>query len=106
MIEFANGKRGTVAVVALLIFQTILFVLSMDAFMEISAFCTGPASSALSLPFGLLHLLFIGLFLMGLASLAIAQLRFPYIALLTLALLMLAAQVLLVWNGVLLCDGP
>ena len=106
MIELADGKRGMFAVAALLVIQIGLFVLSMDAFMEMSFLCTGPASSALSLPFGLLHLLLIGLFLMGIASLAMPQLRLPYIALLTLALLMLSVQVLLVWNDVLLCDGP
>jgi len=106
MIEFANGKRGTVAVAILLIFQASLFVLSMDALMEMSVFCTGPASSALSVPFGLLHLLFVGLLLMGITSLVVAKLRLPYIALLTVALLMLLVQVLLVWNDVLICDGP
>lgn len=74
--------------------------------MEISVFCTGPASSPLSLLFGLLHLLFVGLLLVGVVSLAIPRLRMLYIALLAAALIMLPAQAMLVSDGALTCDGP
>jgi hypothetical protein len=102
MIEFMDGKRGWFVVAALLLIQAGLFVLSLVAFFEMSFLCTYSAS----LRFGLLHLVFLGLFVLGVGSLSVVGLRLPYIVLLTLALLMLSVQVALVWKGVLVCDGP
>ena len=92
----------------LLITQLGIFLLGMDAgaFASITVFCTGPASSGLSLIFGLLHLLFLGLFVVGIASLAFHRVRLPYIGILTVALLMIPVQASLVLNGTLSCDGP
>lgn len=106
MFAFTQSRRGAALVTFLLLLQSALLWLSMDAFMEISVLCTGPASSELSLPFALLHLLFFGLALLGLVSLAGPRLRLPYIALLAAALAMLPVQAVLVSDGVLTCDGP
>ena len=106
MFAFAQDRRGTALVAFLLLVQGVLLWLSMDAYKAISLFCTGPSSSGLSLPFGLLHLVFLALLLLGLMSLFVSRLRLPYIALLTAALLLLSIQPVLVWNGILSCDGP
>ena len=105
MTELANSRRGAVVVAAFLILQIVLFALSMDAFMEMSVFCTAPTSSPWSLPFGFLHLSFVGLFLLGIVSLRVTELRLRYVALIAIALLLLAVQILLVWKGVLRCDA-
>ena len=103
---FLTGQRGIALVASLLLLQVIVFWLSMNIWMQISVFCTGPASSPLSIPFGLLHLLLLVLSLFGLTSLRVARLRLPYIVVLTLALILLGVQALLVANGLLTCDGP
>jgi len=105
MFAFTQDRRGAALVAFLLLLQWALLWLSMDAYVEISVFCTGPASSGLSLPFGLLHLLFLGLLLLGVVSLAAPGLRLSYIALLAAALAMLPVQAVLVSDGVLTCDG-
>ena len=106
MFAFTQGRRGAAIVAAILFIQLAVFALSMDAYTQISVLCTGPASSGLSWPFGLLHIAFLALFLIGILSFALPTLRLLYIALMTVALLMLPVQASLVSNGTLSCDGP
>ena len=102
---FAQDRRGAALVAFLLLLQWALLWLSTDAYVQISIFCTGPATSRLSLPFGLLHLLFLALLLLGAVSLAVRRLRLPYIALLCAVLVVLPVQATLVSHGALTCDG-
>ena len=108
MNSFIKSKRGAALVAAILILQAGLFLLSMDAgaFVGMSAFCTGPATSALSWVFGLVHLMLLGLFGLGIVSLPVSRARLSYIGLLAASLLMLILQTILVSHGVLTCDLP
>lgn len=108
MVGFITGRRGTGLIALLLVAQTGILWLSMDAgaYSAVSVFCTGPADSRIGFLFGLLHLLLLGLLLTGLLSLRIARLRLPYIGVLTAALVLLPVQATLVSNGSLSCDGP
>jgi hypothetical protein len=108
MARFINDRGGAVLVTALLILQLALFLLSMDAgaYAKISVFCTGPASSRLGLLFGLLHLLFVVLWLVGLLSLQLTRLRMIYVGLLAASLGMLAVQAVFVFEGTLTSDSP
>jgi hypothetical protein len=78
----------------------------MDEMMQISFFCTGPASNPLGLLFGLIHLLFFGLLFLGVLSLRFSEFRLAYVGLLAAALLTLPAQALLVERHDLSCDAP
>ena len=100
-----KGGKGRGIVAAFLVLQVVLFYLSMDELMQISFFCTGPASNPLGLLFGLIHLLFLGLLLFGLLSLGVSEFRVPYIGLLAAALLTLPVQAWLVERQQLTCDA-
>ena len=108
MARFITNRGGAILIAAILMIQLALFLLSMDAdaFVKISVFCTGPASSRLGLLFGSLHLFFAMLWLMGLLSLGQARLRLPYIGLVANALALLPIQATYVSRGTLSCDVP
>src|SRR5262245_5399487 len=106
MIALMKGSKGVTVVAAFLILQVVLFWLSMGELMQISFFCTGPASSPLGLLFGLIHLLILGLLLLGVVSLPVPDLRLPYVGLLAAALLALPIQASLVQRHHLTCDAP
>jgi hypothetical protein len=106
MLSHIQGKAGTALVGALLLMQATLFSLSMDSLVQISIFCTAPASSPWSLPFGLLHVLLLCLLIVGLVSLHFVRLRLFYIVLAIAALSALPIQASLVSKGTLWCDAP
>jgi len=94
-----------IAVIALLVAQVALFVLSLDAFMAISVFCT--VTTGASPPIlGFVHLAYLGLFFIGVISLSWRRARLPYLAAISLALMALPLQVWLLENDRLQCDGP
>lgn len=104
--RFANIDIALV--IALLVAQAALFLLSMDAggSERFSIFCTGPASSGLGLAFSLLHLFLALLVPLGLTALRFARVRLVYAGLTLLVLAMLPLQANLVKQGVLTCDAP
>ena len=101
-----QGQLGLIIVAIFLTLQVGLFWLSMSVFFRISVFCTAPASSPWSLPFGILHLIMFLLLFVGLASLRYERLRTPYIIFVALGLMMLPIQAGLVSHDILRCDGP
>lgn len=104
MSALTHGRIGTALVAILLLIQVALFWLSLDALMQVSVFCTAPASSSWSLAFGIVHILLLALLLIGLLSMRFVRLRLAYIALVIPALLALPVQAAFVSNGSLWCD--
>jgi hypothetical protein len=100
------GPRGTAIIAALLALQFAALIVASGPLLEMSIFCTGPASSTLGGFFGILHLLFLAAFVCGLLALLIPRLRFPYALFLLVALPSLPAQAWLVANDKLTCDFP
>ena len=106
MLARIQGSIGMAIVAALLIIQGAVFSLSMDALIQVSAFCAGPMSSLWGLVFGLVHLSLFVLLFVGLFALQNVRLRLTYIALVTMALFALPIQAVLVSQGTLSCDLP
>jgi hypothetical protein len=106
MFEGFFGKVGTALVGTLLAMQVTLLCLGMGQLPQITFFCTAPASSPLSVPFGLLHLLLLCLLIVGLPSLHFVRLRLYYVVLFIAVLSALPIQAALVSNGTLWCDAP
>ena len=94
------------AVASMLFLQVVVLSVSLDAYYEISVFCTGPASSWLSWVFGLLHLSFLALLALGMASLAWRAARPAYLVMIVVGLAILPIQATLVHSGILKCDFP
>jgi hypothetical protein len=93
------------AVIVLLVVQMALFWLSLDAFMDISIFCTATNNFWLKF-FGLIHFAYVILFVVGVASLSFKRARIPYIVLTVLASAALPAQAWLLANDYVYCDAP
>ena len=93
-------------VVFMLILQIVVLFVSLEAYPEISIFCTGPATGWIQSAFGLLHISFLGLLALGMASLAWRAARPSYLILILLCLVVLPVQAVLVQSHVLTCDGP
>lgn len=106
MFAFLRDRRGTNLITGLLITQMALLWLSLDSVHEISIACAGPASSDLGGLFFVLHLGFVGLFLIGVWSLSLPRLRSWYVALLVVAIAALPVQAMLVSRDVLTCSTP
>jgi hypothetical protein len=106
MIGASLGKHGRLVVAALLALQLLLLWLSLGPLYQISAFCTGPSSSAVAGVFGGLHVLFLGLVFLGLFALRFAHVRLIYVVVLLLGAAALPIQAKLVAEGELRCDGP
>ena len=98
------GSRASVA--GLLLVQAALLLLTLDGYLDISIFCTGPASSRTGLFFTVLHFLLLALFPLGLCALASRRARPFYLALTVAALALLPVQAALVRSQLLTCDGP
>ena len=100
-----RSDRSRIAVIVLLVVQLILFLVSLNAFMSISIFCSLTAGSAPPF-FTILHFAYLGLFLLGIASLFWRPARLIYIAGITIALLALPVQLWLLDSGYLKCGAP
>ncbi|HEY0629885.1 MAG TPA: hypothetical protein VGD23_11215 [Sphingomicrobium sp.] len=98
------GDRSRIAVVLLLAVQVILFLVSVNAFMSISIFCSLTAGRSPPI-FTAIHFVYLGLFLLGIASLFWRRGRKIYIAGIVVALLALPVQLWLLDSGQLRCDG-
>ena len=94
------------AIVSMLILQVAVLFVSLDAYYEISVFCTGPATSWLSWVFGLFHLSFLALLALGIASLAWREARPTYLIIIALGFAILPVQATLVHSHILTCDFP
>jgi len=88
----------------LLIFQSLLAIISFDPSWTINIFCSATREPALEL-FGLIHAIYTVLFLVGLASLMWQRLRLFYIIAIALSLLALPVQAWLVQEERLYCDS-
>ena len=98
------SDRSRIAVIVLLAVQVILFLVSVNAFMSISIFCSVTAGRAPPF-FTVIHFAYLGLFLLGIASLFWRPCRRIYIAAIVVALLALPVQLWLLDSGHLTCDG-
>jgi len=104
--NLAKLLTAALAVVVMLALQALVLFVSLDAYHEISIFCTGPATGWVQWTFALLHLSFLGLFALGVASLAWRTARPAYLILIFLGLAALPIQAMLVHSQVLRCDLP
>lgn len=103
-----KGERSDwslIAVIALLVAQVVLFLVSLDAFLAISVFCTVTTGASPPI-FRLIHLVYLALFFFGILSLFWRRGRLPYLAAISVALLALPLQVWLLENDRLQCGGP
>ena len=93
------SDRSRIAVIVLLAVQVILFLVSVNAFMSISIFCSVTAGRAPPF-FTVIHFAYLGI-----ASLFWRPCRRIYIAAIVVALLALPVQLWLLDSGHLTCDG-
>ena len=92
-----------IAVIVLLVVQVALFVLSLDAILAISFFCSVTTGASPPI-FGFIHLAYLALFFLGVFSLFWQRGRLPYLVAISVALLALPLQVWLLDNDRLQCD--
>lgn len=100
-----RNNWSLLAVIALLVLQIVLFLISLDAFLAISIFCTVTTGASPPI-FGFIHFAYLGLFFLGIFSLFWRRARLIYLAAISLALLALPVQIWLLDNDRLHCAGP
>jgi hypothetical protein len=100
-----RSNRTLFAVIALLIAQVVLFLISLDAFMAISIFCSVTTGASPPI-FGVVHFAYLGLFFLGILSLFWRRVRLIYLVGITVALVALPVQVWMLENDKLQCNAP
>ena len=101
-----NLLRAKLAVITMLVVQVLVLLIGLDAYYEVTIFCTGPTTSPYSWIFGSLHFAFLGLLGLGIASLRWRNSRPIYLILILVSLAALPMQMKLVHAQVLQCDLP